>query len=305
MCAALTVARGARALRPLAPALARPLSTKPKGSAHPYESFLSGNASNYVEDMYEAWKEDPSSVHASWRSVFESADAGAPPGATFAPPPTINAGQSLVAAAEARGDPKWSPAASSGSALRRRATGGMEVEATDALKVMQLIHAYQARGHNIADLDPLGIYDADLDGSIPQDLDPATYGFSEADLEREFDITAVGASGFMGADTGKMKLRAIIDRLNQIYASHIGVEFMHIWHDDQVNWLREQMETIDQFEFSREERLRLLHRLAWSDHFESFLASKHPTRSARRARTPATPRHSHVARGECAARARI
>ena len=71
----------------------------PSSVAHPFESFLSGNAGNYVEEMYAAWKDDPASVHASWRAFFARVDAGAPPGATFIPPPTLNAGASLQAAA--------------------------------------------------------------------------------------------------------------------------------------------------------------------------------------------------------------
>ena len=32
------------------------------------EGFLQGNATNYVEAMYESWKENPSSVHKSWQA---------------------------------------------------------------------------------------------------------------------------------------------------------------------------------------------------------------------------------------------
>jgi len=209
--------------------------------------------------MYAAYQADPSSVHASWKAVFARVDAGAPPGATFTPPPTLNAGASLRAAAV--------PATEMVGAK----------EASDSLKVMQLIHAYQNRGHNIADLDPLGIYDADLDGSMPMDLEIANYGFTEADLEKEFNIENVGASGFLASDGNKMKLKDILARLQQVYSQAIGVEFMHIWDFDQVNWLREQMETIDTFQFTSKERLRMLDRLARSHHFEDFLASKYST----------------------------
>ena len=112
--------------------------------------------------MYYSWKEDPSSVHASWRSVFSRMDAGALPGQSFVPPPSLNAGQSLASSAVPAGAVGLSAAAQS-----------------DVTKVMQLINAYQARGHNVADLDPLGMYDADLDGTIPPDLELANYGFTE------------------------------------------------------------------------------------------------------------------------------
>ena len=36
----------------------------------------------------------------------------------------------------------------------------------------------------------------------------------------------------------------------------------------QVNWLREQIETPHAIEFTKEEKMRMLDRLCWSDHFE-------------------------------------
>lgn len=50
----------------------------------------------------------------------------------------------------------------------------------DSVNVQHLIRAYQVRGHNIAKLDPLGIKDADLDPSIPPELEFTRYGFTEA-----------------------------------------------------------------------------------------------------------------------------
>merc|ERR1712185_885813 len=74
-----------------------------------------------------------------------------------------------------------------------------------------------------------------------------------------------------------MTLRNIISRLEEIYSGHIGVEYMHIWDHEQVNWIREQIETPQKIEFTKEEKLRMLDRLCWSDHFEAFLAQKYAT----------------------------
>ena len=112
-------------------------------------------------------------------------DADALPGQTFTPPPTISAGQSLEAAAV--------PPA------------GIAKDSTDHIKLVQLIHAYQARGHNICDLDPLGMYDADLDGSVPPDLDLANYGFTESDMEKEFVLDSmVAQGGFLGSNMSQV-----------------------------------------------------------------------------------------------------
>ena len=198
--------------------LARAMSTKvsSSGPPHPFESFLNGSSGGYIEDMYHAWKESPESVHVSWQSVFARLDAGAAPGQSFVPPPSINAGASLSTAVVPEGNVSLAPA---GDMMQT--------------KVLQLIHAYQARGHNVADLDPLGIYDADLDGSTPPDLELANYGFTEADMDKEVNLNGLLQSGFIGA-VGPMKLRDVISRLTETYASSIGVEYMHIWDHEQA-----------------------------------------------------------------------
>jgi len=144
--------------------------------------------------------------------------------------------------------------------------------------VTQLVHAYQMRGHNVSELDPLGMYEADLDGSTPPDLELANYGFSESDMDKPVHLGAVATSGFLGMETDKpIMLRDLIGRLQDIYTGAIGVEYMHIWDHEQVNWIREQIETPNKINFTKEEKLRMLDRLCWSDHFESFLANKYST----------------------------
>ena len=96
-------------------------------------------------------------------------------------------------------------------------------------------------------------YDADLDGSIPPDLELANYGFTEADMDREVNLDGLLQGGFIGA--GNMKLRDVIARLNEVYSSSIGVEYMHIWDHEQVNWIREQIETPEQIKFTKEEKM--------------------------------------------------
>jgi len=147
-------------------------------------------------------------------------------------------------------------------------------EAAQNMKVMQLIHAHQTRGHNVCDLDPLGMYDADLDGSTPPDLEIANYGFTDADLDSEVRLGNSLQSGFLANDRGPVKLGEVVQRLRQVYCGTVGVEYMHIWDHEQVNWIREQIETPQVATFTRAERLRMLDRLCWSDHFESFLAAK-------------------------------
>lgn len=71
----------------------------------------------------------------------------------------------------------------------------------------------QTRGHNTADLDPLGINSVDLTDTSPAELDPAFYGLQETDMEKEFLLPM---STFIGGDKKSLKLRDIISRLKVI-----------------------------------------------------------------------------------------
>mmetsp|Transcript_35782 Transcript_35782/g.89075 ORF Transcript_35782/g.89075 Transcript_35782/m.89075 type:complete len:1000 (-) Transcript_35782:277-3276(-) len=241
--------------------LGRALSTKPAKKAPPHvlESFLSGGSTSYVDEMYLSWRANPESVHRSWQVYFKEAEAGGPN--PFVLPPALSPGSQLVGRTTTSESTMMVPTADLS-------------QHSENMKVVQLIRAFQQRGHNIANLDPLGVYDADLDGSIPPELDLPNYGWTKADMEKEFDIGAFMASGFMSSDRPKLKLGKLIERLQQTYAGSIGVEYMHLADREQLNWIREKVETIEPQQFTGEEKLRILDRLTWGDHFESFLANK-------------------------------
>ncbi|KAM7368543.1 hypothetical protein PAMP_012877 [Pampus punctatissimus] len=119
------------------------------------EPFLNGTSSNYVEEMYYAWLENPRNVHKSWDIFFRNANAGAQPGAAYQSPPPLNGtvqGLSNVQALV-------------GTQLN------VEKVVEDHLAVQSLIRAYQVRGHHIAKLDPLDISCVDFDDA------PCTVGF--------------------------------------------------------------------------------------------------------------------------------
>ena len=100
------------------------------------ESFINGSSIAYVERMYEAWKEDPKCVHVSWQAYFSNVAKGVTP--AFIPPPSL--GGSVSFTAPAKGE---LPVAASAKDLE------------DHIKIYQLITAYQQKGHELCDLDPL------------------------------------------------------------------------------------------------------------------------------------------------------
>lgn len=81
-----------------------------------------------------------------------------------------------------------------------------------------LIRAYQVRGHHIANLDPLGISNADLNSAVPPELRLDYYGWTEADLDREIKLNSAILPRFVGHVPGdKMTIGQIIDELKSMY----------------------------------------------------------------------------------------
>uniref|UniRef100_A0A670IAB4 2-oxoglutarate dehydrogenase-like, mitochondrial n=1 Tax=Podarcis muralis TaxID=64176 RepID=A0A670IAB4_PODMU len=225
------------------------------------EPFLSGSNSNYVEEMYYAWLDNPKSVHKSWDLFFRNATAGALPGQAFQTslPDLSGSKTSLV---------------QSHGLTKSPAKAGKLVE--DHLAVQSLIRAYQIRGHHVAQLDPLGILDADLDSFIPSDLITTIdklgfYGLYESDLDKVFQLPT---TTFIGGNETMLSLREIIKRLENTYCQHIGLEFMFINDVEQCDWIRQKFETPGVMKFSNDEKRTLLARLVRSTRFEDFLARK-------------------------------
>lgn len=140
----------------------------------------------------------------------------------------------------------------------------------ESMRLLLLVRAYQVNGHMKARLDPLELEERE----IPVDLDPGLYGFTEADLDREFFLGVWRMSGFLSENRPVQTLRAILSRLEQAYCGTIGYEYMHIPDRDKCNWLREKIETVTPRGYNAERRHVMLDRLIWSSQFENFLATK-------------------------------
>ena len=131
------------------------------------------------------------------------------------------------------------------------------------MAVAKIIRTHRVRGHRIADLDPLRW----LQPHTPQELDPATYGLTIWDLDREFLTDGVG-----GVD--KMTLGKLLGVLRDAYCRTIGVEYMHIQNTDEQKWVQDRVETVQE-EFDTDTKMRILERLNAAESFEKFLATKY------------------------------
>jgi 2-oxoglutarate dehydrogenase E1 component len=139
-------------------------------------TFLSGSNSAYIDSMFAQWKADPKSVHASWDAYFRTGN--------FVAPPTL--------------------ASDVGPVTIGHAAGATSAVSPDAAKVLQLVRAFQVRGHLLANLDPLGLMPPRPDHD---DLKLETYGFKESDLDKVIDISSIGEFLNMKGFLEKSKLK--------------------------------------------------------------------------------------------------
>ncbi|MEG7486762.1 2-oxoglutarate dehydrogenase E1 component, partial [Enterobacter hormaechei] len=152
-------------------------------------SYLSGSNQSWIEQLYEDFLTDPDSVDANWRSMFQQL-----PG-TGVKPDQFHSKTRDYFRRLAKDASRYS------SAISDPDTNAKQV------KVLQLINAYRFRGHQHANLDPLGLWQQER----VADLDPAYHDLTEADFQESFNV----GSFAIGKDT--MKLGDLIDALKQTY----------------------------------------------------------------------------------------
>ena len=131
------------------------------------------------------------------------------------------------------------------------------------MQVATLIRVHRVRGHLIADLDPLRWKAPHM----PVELDPATYGLTIWDLDRQFLTGGVG-----GVD--KQKLGDLLGVLRDAYCRTIGIEYMHIQDTAEQRWIQTRVEGV-QYELSKDRKRRIVERLNAAEAFEKFLATKY------------------------------
>lgn len=138
-----------------------------------------------------------------------------------------------------------------------------EEEIRKQAHVFELINAYRAIGHLIAEVDPLKMTRR-LDHT---ELDIETYGLTIWDLDREFMTFGLGG-------TERATLREILDMLHRFYWGAVGTEFRHIHDTEQKVWIRQRIEAAPP-KLSKETKLQILSKLIASEQFERFLHTKY------------------------------
>ncbi len=208
-------------------------------------SSLFGANAPFIEELYETWLGNPDAVPAEWAGYF----------------------------VELRGDAKDVPHAPVVASFvelgkSRRVQGAM-IDATTMAKqvlVLRMISKFRTLGFYHADLDPLKRHEP----PYIADLDLRTYGFSEADLDTEFDV------GSLRAGPARMRLRDIVSMLRETYTRTLGLEYMYISDSQTRRFLQERVEpTRARPSFTPAERRHVLERLTAAETLERYLHTKY------------------------------
>src|SRR5882724_4428980 len=246
------------------------MSRQDANAAFARTSFLYGGNAAYVEQLHSRYQADPSSVDGEWRAFFESLkddradvlkNASGPSWQRAIP----HANGELIAALT--GD--WAEVEKTiGDKVKAKAQSkGVEISAADlqqatrdSIRALMLIRAYRIRGHFHAKLDPLGLEPEKSE----DELDPRSYGFTEADADRRIFLDKVLGLEFA-------TLREILAIVRRTYCQTLGVEFMHISDPAQKAWIQERIEGRDkEISFTREGKRAILNKLVEAEGFEKF-----------------------------------
>ena len=214
-------------------------------------SHLGGGNMAYVDELYESYLAEPTSVGDEWREFFAKL-------------PKLD-GVDL----ETRHSDVRQQFAELARNKHREVVVVNSATAADSrqVKVLQLINSYRFRGHQQANLDPLGLWKQ----SRVRDLELSHHDLSESDYDTEFNV----GSFAIGKDT--MKLGDLHKALEKTYCGSIGAEYMHIVSTDEKRWIQQRLEANQSTpSYDKAEKSRILNGLVAADGLEKYLSSKFP-----------------------------
>lgn len=216
-------------------------------------SHMAGSNAPYVEELYEAYLENPQSVPASWKQIFDSLPS--------VDGVAVESNHTVIRK-------QFESLASLGPLARIGAgdtSKGAPVADEKQVKVLQLINAYRFRGHQHAQLDPLGLWKQ----ARVRDLELSHHNLSEQDFDARF------STGSYAYPAEKMALGELVKSLNKTYCGSIGSEYMHITDTEQKRWIQQRLESVEaKPQFSRDQKINILKGLIAADGMEKYLGSK-------------------------------
>ena len=224
-------------------------------------SFLGGNSSEFIEELYAQYITNPGAISKEWVEFFNGLKDNK---------------EEIIKTVNG---PSWSRKkrkkniTKNGEEIKAEVREATDVQ-VDSLTVKQsvkdsiraniLTRAYRIRGHLIANLDPLGLLKRD---EHPE-LKPETYGFKKSDQDRKIIL-----DGLLGLESSSLK--ELIKSAKEIYCGNIGYEFMHMADPEERSWIRERIEGKEKgIRFTENGKKAILNKLVEAEGFEKFLHVK-------------------------------
>ena len=222
-------------------------------------SFLSGINSEFINQFYSDYLNDPNSLPNSWIKFFDGLSEDEKlilddlNGPSWSPEKKIQKSKSYLIDNEKNNEVNEDLNLSS-----------VKEASKDSVRAIMLIRAYRIRGHLIANLDPLSIQKKE---EHPE-LKPETYGFNKKDYKRKIFLD--GVLGLQYAD-----LNQILDILKRTYCSAIGYEFMHMGDPEEKAWIRNRIEGLEKdIVFTQNGKKAILNKIIQAEGFEKYLHVK-------------------------------
>ena len=220
-------------------------------------SHIAGGNATYVEDLYESYLKDPNGVPEQWRDYFDKLPRVESDFVQIEDVPHSVVRERFAQISKMR--------------VRTEATVAHDSQATEyerkQVRVVQLISAYRQRGHQKAQLDPLGLAERE---HVP-DLELGFHHLSTADFDTVFQ------TGSLHIGKADATLGEIHDALERTYCNTIGAEFMHIVDTEERHWIMTRMESVRCApDYGEEIRKQLLASLIQAEGLEKSLGSKYP-----------------------------
>jgi 2-oxoglutarate dehydrogenase E1 component len=213
-------------------------------------SYLYGANAPFVEELYEAYLDDPETITPEWRRYFDQLQQE-DGGRDVAHAPVI---ESFIRLAKNK----------SSAAAAIAGTQAVTQEKKQ-VSVLQMINAYRFLGVRNADVDPLKRFDK----PVIQELDPAFYGLGEADMEQTFN-----SGSLVGPE--QMPLRDILRAVRETYCGSIGAEYMYMSDVQQKRWIQARLEgPRSQPNYPNDLKIHLLERVTAAETLEKYLHTRY------------------------------
>ena len=208
-----------------------------------FDQLLASGFGNHrvIEELYEKYQNDPTSVDPSWHPVFRELEGNGDVTSVLIPPPALKPLPGVVPIHD------------------------RSAKITGDLDVFNLINAYRMHGHLMAHVNPLTLPSAE----VPRELQIETWGFTSEDLNKNFPTCGV-------LEREEATLSEILKALRFIYCNNIGIEYIDTIGPEMESWVQNQIEPSGFTEpLSIEQKQLILQHLNKSELFESFLQTKY------------------------------